>query len=308
MRFAAIFPGQGSQKIGMGKDFFDNSNIAKEMIQKASDRLDIDFEDLLFKQNDRLELTQFAQPAILLVSCIAYKLFYLETSKEPKFFLGHSLGEFSALCASGAIDYLDAIDLVFKRGLFMSEACEDKNAGMMALLGLGDEVVQTLIKTAQDEGKRVWSANYNCDGQIVLAGDKNDLKEMEELFKKNGAKRAILLNMSVASHCPILEDARKNLATYLDMFIKDSFGAPIISNVTTRPYNTKSEAKRLLSEQLVKPVLYKQSIKNIEDEVDKFFEFGGTVLKGINRKITKKETISIVDMKSLEKAVSEFNR
>ena len=308
MRFAAIFPGQGSQKIGMGKDFFDNSNIAKEMIQKASDRLDIDFEDLLFKQNDRLELTQFAQPAILLVSCIAYKLFSLETSKEPKFFLGHSLGEFSALCASGAIDYLDAIDLVFKRGLFMSEACEGKNAGMMALLGLGDEVVQTLVKTAQDEGKRVWSANYNCDGQIVLAGDKNDLKEMEELFKKNGAKRAILLNMSVASHCPILEDARKNLATYLDMFIKDSFGAPIISNVTTRPYNTKSEAKRLLSEQLVKPVLYKQSIKNIEDEVDKFFEFGGTVLKGINRKITKKETISIVDMKSLEKAVSEFNR
>ncbi len=308
MKFAAIFPGQGSQKVGMGKDFFDNSDIAKEMIQEASARLKMDFEDLLFRQNDKLELTQFAQPAILLVSSIAYKLFSLEINKEPKFFLGHSLGEFSAVCASGAMDYLDAIDLVFSRGLLMSEACEDKNAGMMALLGLDDETVESLVKIAQKEGKKIWTANYNCDGQIVLAGDKSDLKEMESIFKNSGAKRAIVLNMSVASHCPILANAQVKLATCLDMFIDDTFNAPIISNVTAKPYDTKSEAVRLLSDQLVKPVLYKQSIKSIEDEVDKFFEFGGTVLKGINRKITKKETLSIVDMDSLEKAILDFNK
>ncbi len=308
MRYAAIFPGQGSQKIGMGKDFFDNSTLAKEMVQEASARLNIDFENLLFRHNDKLELTQFAQPAILLVSCIAYKLFSLEVKVEPKFFLGHSLGEFSAVCASGAIDYLDAIDLVYSRGLLMSEACEGKNAGMMALLGLSDEVTENLVKIAQNEGKKIWSANYNCDGQIVLAGDKNDLKDMESVFKNKGARRAIVLNMSVASHCPILASAQVKLSVCLDKFIEDTFSAPIISNVTTKPYNTKSEAIRLLSDQLVKPVLYKKSIKNIEDEVDKFIEFGGTVLKGINRKITKKETISIIDMSSLDKAILDFSK
>ena len=308
MRYAAMFPGQGSQKIGMGRDFFDNSNIAKKMIREASARLNIDFENLLFKQNDKLELTQFAQPAILLVSCIAYKLFSLEVKEKPKFFLGHSLGEFSAVCASGAIDYLDAIDLVYSRGLLMSEACKGKNAGMMALLGLNDEVTENLVKIAQDEGKKIWTANYNCDGQIVLAGDKNDLKDMESIFKNSGAKRAIVLNMSVASHCPILASAQTKLSICLDKFVEDTFSIPVISNVTAKTYDIKSEAIRLLTDQLVKPVLYKQSIKNIEDEVDNFFEFGGMVLKGINRKITKKETVSITDMSSLDKAITDFNK
>ncbi len=306
MNFIAIYPGQGSQKIGMGKDFFDNSEIAKEMIEKASQRLDIDFENLLFEKNDKLELTQYTQPAILLVSTIAYTLFTQEVKQKPKFFLGHSLGEFSALCSSGAIDYLDAIELVYNRGLYMSQACEGKDAGMMALLGLSDEKAEDIIKSAQNSDKKVWAANYNCDGQIVIAGDKNDLRELESQFKEAGAKRAILLNMSVASHCPLLGSARERLNAYLEKFIKNSFDSPIISNVTAKSYSTKGEAQKLLSEQLVNPVLYKQSIKNIENETDKFIEFGGSVLKGINKKITKKETISIVDMPSLQKAISEF--
>lgn len=308
MRYAAIFPGQGSQKTGMGKDFFDNSRIAREMIKDASARLNIDFENLLFTQNKNLELTQFAQPAILLVSFIAYKLFSTEVKEVPKYFLGHSLGEFSAVCSSGAIDYLDAIDLVYSRGLLMSEACEGKNAGMMALLGLSDEVTENIVSKAQEEGKDIWAANYNCDGQIVLAGNKFDLRKMESVFKENGAKRAIVLNMSVASHCPFLKSAQGKLGICLDKFLEDTFISPVISNVTAKPYDTKSEAVRLLSDQLVKPVLYKQSIKSIENDVDKFLEFGGTVLKGINRKITKKETISITDMNSLEKAISVFNK
>jgi len=306
MNFVAIYPGQGSQKTGMGKDFFDNSKIAREMVEKASDRLDIDFENLLFEKNDKLELTQYTQPAILLVSTIAYTLFTQEVKHKPKFFLGHSLGEFSALCSSGAVDYLNALELVYNRGLYMSQACEGKNAGMMALLGLSDEKTEEIIKSAQNRDKKVWGANYNCDGQIVIAGDKNDLRDLESQFKEAGAKRAILLNMSVASHCPLLSSAQERLKVYLEKFIKNSFDSSIISNVTAKPYATKEEAQKLLSEQLVNPVLYKQSIKNIENETDKFIEFGGSVLRGINKKISKKETISIVDMSSLKKAISEF--
>ena len=306
MNFVAIYPGQGSQKTGMGKDFFDNSKTAREMVEKASQRLDIDFENLLFEKNDKLELTQYTQPAILLVSTIAYTLFAQKVKQKPKFFLGHSLGEFSALCSSGAIDYLDAIELVYNRGLYMAQACEGKNTGMMALLGLSDKKAEDIIKSAQNSNKKVWAANYNCDGQIVIAGDKNDLRELESKFKEAGAKRAILLNMSVASHCPLLSSARERLKTYLEQFIKNTFSSPIISNVTAKSYSTKGEAQKLLSEQLVNPVLYKQSIKNIENEADKFVEFGGSVLRGINKKITKKETISIVDMPSLQKAISEF--
>ncbi len=304
--FAAIFPGQGSQKIGMGKDFFENSKIAREMVEKSSDRLDVDFKNMLFSENDKLEKTQFAQPAILLVSLIAYKLFQEKLNAQPKYFLGHSLGEISALSAAGGISYLDAIELVYNRGLLMNDACEGKNAGMMALLGLSDEKAEEIAFRAQSEGKKIWVANYNNDGQIVIAGNKTDLSQMESIFKDSGAKRAILLNMSVASHCPLLKSAQPKLNVYLKKFLIDSFSASIISNVTAKQYNIKEEAIDLLTKQLVQPVRYKQSIEHVENTVEKFVEFGGSVLKGINKKITKKETISIIDMDSLEKAILEF--
>ena len=306
MDFIGLFSGQGSQKAGMGKDFFDNSKLAREMFAKASDRLDLDFEQLLFEENDKLALTQFTQPAILLVGAIAYSLFRYQVSQKPKFLLGHSLGEFTALYASGSLNYLDALELVYNRGLLMSNACEDKEAGMMVLLGLSDEKTQDLVEEAQNSGKKIWAANYNCDGQIVLAGYKKDLASMENYFKENGAKRAMLLNMSVASHCPILNAAQDKLKKYLNDFVKDSFEAPIVSNVLAKEYNTKKDAVKLLTEQLIKPVLYKQSIKNIEGNCEVFIEFGGSVLKGINRKITKVPTKTITDMSSLESVISEF--
>ena len=154
-----IFPGQGSQKTGMGKDFYDNSLLAKEMVESASERLGFDFKHLLFEENDRLEQTEFAQPAILLVSLIAYRLFAHASTSVPQSFLGHSLGEFSALSATGAMDYCDAVALVHQRGLLMKQACEGQNAGMMALLGLDDTSVETLTCKAREEGKKVWAAN-----------------------------------------------------------------------------------------------------------------------------------------------------
>jgi [acyl-carrier-protein] S-malonyltransferase len=307
-KIAFIFPGQGSQTVGMGKDFFDNSDIAKEMIDNASKRIDVDFKKLLFEANDDLEKTQFTQPAILLVSAIATKLLQEKIDIKPEFLLGHSLGEFSALVASGALDYVDAVELVHKRGAFMNDACKGADAGMMAIIGLDDEVVEKLCEDARNKGKSVWPANYNSKGQVVLAGKKADLEELVSVFKEAGAKRALVLNMSVASHCPMLKVAVENLDPYLDEFVNGEFNAPIISNVTADKYDTKEEAIRVLKQQLTSPVLYKQSISKYAEEVDLIIELGnGKVLQGLNKRGINTPTISVNDMASLEKAIEQIN-
>lgn len=306
-KVAFIFPGQGSQTVGMGKDFFENSQIAKDMILAANKRLNINFGKLLFEENDNLGKTEFTQPAILLVSSIANAIFKDKFNIQPEFVLGHSLGEFSALVAAGAINYLDAIELVHKRGLFMTEACIGRNAGMMAIVGIDDETVEKICKDKRAEGKQVWPANYNTDGQLVLAGIKSDLESLIDTFKTAGAKRAIVLDMSVASHCELLRSAVENLKPYLQEFLNDEF-LSVISNVTTGAYTMKDEAIEVLSSQLVNPVKYKQSIKAYENKVDLFIEFGnGAVLKGLNKKITDKPTLNVSDMKTLEETIGALN-
>lgn len=307
MNVAFIFPGQGSQSIGMGKDFFENSEIAKDLIESASDRLKIDFKDLLFNENEKINQTEYTQPAILLVSAIAYKLFKKSVDISPKYTLGHSLGEFTSLVASNALNILDALELTHKRGHLMKEACRDKNASMMALIGIADDMAEKVCAEAKKEGKSIWCANYNSDGQIVLAGLRDDLVSYESKFKDAGAKKTMLLNMSVASHCPLLESARVKLDECLDKFLKDNFLFPVISNATAKKYSSKSDAIKLLSKQLVSPVLYKQSILAIENDIDMFIEFGnGNVLKGLNKRITKKNTLNVSDIASLEKTLEQL--
>jgi [acyl-carrier-protein] S-malonyltransferase len=309
-RVAMIFPGQGSQSIGMGKSFYENSDVAKEMFDKAGERIGVDFKALLFEENEQINQTAYTQPAILLVSIIAYKLLQQKHSIKPTLLLGHSLGEISALCAAGAINYLDAVELVHKRGSLMQAACDGIEAGMMAIVGLDDESVEKICTDARNkENKSVWPANYNQDGQLVIAGLKPDLASMEEIFKDAGAKRALLLNMSVASHCPLLSSAQAPLKAELERMLEDPFVAPVISNVTAKPYETKQQALELVTEQLVRPVLYKQSIVAIKDDVDMAIEFGnGVVLKGLNRRINKDmPTLNISDMESLEKVVEELS-
>lgn len=306
-KVAFIFPGQGSQTIGMGRDFFENSDTAKEMIKKASERLNIDFEKLLFEENENLGKTEFTQPAILLVSSIALAIFKEKCNIEPEFVLGHSLGEFSALVAAGAIDYLDAIELVNKRGTFMNEACSGGGAGMMALLGLDDEKVEAMCKEQREAGKKVWPANYNMDGQLVLAGLKADLESLVDTFKAAGAKRALVLDMSVASHCELLQSAVENLKPYLLEYLNDEF-LDVISNVSAEVYNTKDDAIELLSSQLISPVKYKQSIKAHDSKVDLYIEFGnGAVLKGLNKKSSEKPTFNVSDMKTLNETIEVLN-
>ena len=301
-KFAFIFAGQGSQSVGMGKDFYENFSSAKLLLNDACNDIGIDFEELLFTQNDKLDKTEFTQPAIVLNSLMSYLAFSNFIKAKPEFSLGHSLGEFTALAVSGAFSFVEAIRLVNLRGKFMQEACVGKDAGMMVVLGLSDEVVEGICKNAQNEGLQIYAANYNCDGQIVVAGVRSDLAKYEAKFKEAGAKRAMLLNMSVASHCPILEPASVRLANELESVLAANF-APVVSNVNAKIYTDKNEALVLLKEQLTHPVRYKQGIKNYENEVDCFIELGAATLKGINKKITEKPTYSITDMASLEEVV-----
>ena len=304
VKCAFLFAGQGSQKMGMGKDFFENSDVAKQMIADASERTGIDFENLLFEENDNLGQTEFTQPAILLVAAIAHKLFTDATEIKPTITMGHSLGEFSALVAAGALDAIDAVELVNLRGKLMADACSKQEVGMMVSLGLSDEVVEGICEEQRAAGLQVWAVNYNSDGQIVIAGIKKDLEVLVPILKEAKAKRAMLLDMSVASHCPLLEEAVEPLSAKLNEMIQDAFVAPVISNVTANAYGSKEEALALLPQQLVQPVKYKQSMANFDDEVDCYIEFGhGAVLKGLNRKATKKPHFNVSDMASLEATI-----
>lgn len=296
----AIFPGQGSQKTGMGLDFYQNSPSAKTLLDNASDKLDLDLANLLFEKNDLLDKSEYTQVAIVLNSLMAF-LALDETCKDLDFpiLLGHSLGEFSALAVAGALSFIDALKLVRLRGAFMQEACLGKDAGMLVLLGLNDDLTISICESLQKNDKQVWVANYNCDGQIVLAGKRQDLEEASALFKEKGAKRAMLLNMSVASHCPLLLPAAKKLSPFLGEFLHDDFKS-VISNVNALAYKDATTAATLLEAQLVSPVLYKQSIKASEEKVLAFVEFGSKVLSGLNKKITSKPTYSLTNMQEIE--------
>lgn len=299
-----LFPGQGSQKIGMGKEFYNEFSFAKDSLNAASDALKIDFKSLMFEPNERLNSTEFTQPAILLNSIIAQKLFENAMPIKPVFALGHSLGEFSALVSVGGLGLIDALFICHNRGLLMQEACSGKDAGMMAVLGLDDEKIENLLKNANLDA---WCANYNTDAQMVLAGSKQALQTLEPQLKQAGAKRAILLEMSVASHCPMIAPAQEKLAEILSSRLKEPFLAPVISNVTAKPYTSAKEALSLLTAQLVSPVLYKQSIKAFDD-VDFFIEFGANVLTNMNKKLTDKKTFSLQTPADLELILQEISQ
>lgn len=300
MNVAVIFPGQGSQSIGMGKDLYQNSQEVRVLFEKASDILQEDMVKLCFEENDKLNLTQYTQPAILLVSYAVYSLILPKIKGKIGFGLGHSLGEFSALCASGVLDFDNALALVNQRGRLMEECCKNKAAGMMVVLGLEDPILEEFCDKKRNIGLKVWCANYNADAQMVLAGGREDLSSLEVEIKGLGAKRVLMLPMSVASHCPILEGMREDFAVILESSLKDSFGFSIISNVSAKPYNKKDEALRLLSNQLISPVLYKQSIRENDKEVEVFIECGGNVLKGLNKRLTSKETLSLQNYQEVQ--------
>ncbi len=297
MNKAVIFPGQGCQSIGMGKSLFENSQEVRELFEKASEILREDMQKLCFEENDKLNLTHYTQPAILLVSYSVFHLIKPKINGEISLGLGHSLGEFSALCASETLDFEVALKLVSQRGILMEESCKKQQAGMqagmMVVLGLEDSILEELCEKKRNVGLKVWCANYNADGQMVLAGSREDLSTLEVELKGLGAKRALMLPMSVASHCPILEGMCGEFEALLEESLQEFFAFPIISNVTAHAYNTKAQALELLSKQLIFPVLYKQSIRKNDSQTEIFIECGGNVLKGLNKRLSAKETLSL---------------
>lgn len=308
-----LFGGQGSQSVGMGKEFFKTYQQVKERFELASEILKEDMAKLCFEENDKLNLTQYTQTAIFLVSACIYEIFCKELEapyRKVAYGLGHSLGEFSALFSTGALGFENGLRLVRRRGDLMSETClafsQGKgDAGMMVVLGLEDELLEEFCSKKREEGYSLWCANYNTIGQIVLAGLKDDLSALEVEIKGLGAKKTLLLPMSVASHCPILESMQGEFLEILETSIEDSFLFPIISNVTAKPYCDKKTALTLLNQQLVSPVLHRQSIESLKDNADlvALVECGSSVLKGLNKRLTSLDTLSILTPADLEKTI-----
>lgn len=305
-KLAFIYPGQGSQSVGMGAEFVANFKEASNLLERASEALGQDFSKIL-NDESLLNQTQFTQPAIFLVSSMAHHIVKSEFGLTCELALGHSLGEVSAYCLNGGASFEDSIILTHKRGQLMQDVCDKSGTavGMLVSLGLKANIVEKICAEARSSGAQVWAANFNLDTQIVIGGVRTDLEALSEKLKAAGAKRAMLLKMSIASHCPILQDALKPFRQLLESKINDC-SVDIISNATLALYRLKADALQNLTRQIVEPVLWEKCVLKAKDiGVDKFIELGnGNVLAGLNNKITDIETISINSIESLNKLKS----
>ncbi|XOD66902.1 MAG: ACP S-malonyltransferase [Flavobacteriales bacterium Tduv] len=286
---AYIFPGQGSQFPGMGKELYECSKQAKGLFEVANETLGFRITDILFEgAMDDFKQTKITQPAIYIHSVIRAKT--LESFK-PDMAAGHSLGEFSALATAGVLSFEDGLRLVYERALAMQDACEITPSSMAAILGLKDKVVEEIC---EDIDGIVVPANYNCPGQLVISGETTAVKKACETLRAKGAKRTFILPVSGAFHSPLMEPARKRLLQAIE---KSSFKTPdypIYQNVTTSGVKDPEEIKKNLIAQLTAPVKWRQSIERmIADGTMEFIETGpGQVLQGLVKKINKEVQVS----------------
>lgn len=283
---AYVFPGQGAQFVGMGKDLYDNSSLAKEMFEKANEILGFRITDLMFEGTDEdLRQTKVTQPAIFLHSVILAKT--LGEDFNPEMVAGHSLGEFSALVAAGALSFEDGLRLVSARALAMQKACEAAPSTMAAVLNLADEKVEEVC--ASIEGEIVVCANYNCPGQLVISGTEAGIDKACELLLAAGAKRALKLKVGGAFHSPLMEPAREELAQAIANVTVNEPICPVYQNVNAQPSKDPEVIKANLIAQLTAPVRWTQSVTNmIADGAVEFTEVGpGAVLQGLVKKINK---------------------
>lgn len=285
MSKAYVFPGQGAQFVGMGKDLYDNSDIAKELFEKANDILGFRITDIMFSGTDEeLKQTKVTQPAIFLHSVILAKV--LGDSFQPEMVAGHSLGELSALVANGTLNFEDGLKLVSQRALAMQKACEAEPSTMAAILGLEDQVVEDVC--ANVDGVVV-AANYNCPGQLVISGAIPAVDEACEKLTEAGAKRALKLPVGGAFHSPLMEPARAELAAAIEATTFSQPSCPIYQNVPATAVTDPNEIKQNLVAQLTAPVKWTQTMQNmIADGATSVTEVGpGRVLQGLFKKVDR---------------------
>ncbi len=282
---AYVFPGQGAQFPGMGKDLHDNSALAKEMFLKANEVLGFDIVKIMFEGTDEeLKQTKVTQPAIFLHSTILAAC--LGDSFQPDMVAGHSLGEFSALVANGTLHFEDALKLVYQRALAMQKACEIEPSTMAAILGLEDEVVENICQKIEGV---VVAANYNCPGQLVISGSVAAIDEACIKLTEAGAKRALVLPVGGAFHSPLMEPAREELAAAIENTQFNQPKCPVYQNVTATAISDPSEIKRNLVSQLTAPVRWTQTMNQmIADGATEVIEVGpGKVLQGLFKKVDR---------------------
>lgn len=287
---AYVFPGQGAQFSGMGLDLYESSPLAQELFEKANDILGFSITDIMFEGSDEdLKQTKVTQPAIFLHSVILAKT--LGDNFKPDMVAGHSLGEFSALVAAGALTFEDGLKLVSQRALAMQKACELQPSTMAAVLGLDDDVVEKVCENTEGV---VVAANYNCPGQLVISGEIEAVNKACEALKEEGARRALVLPVGGAFHSPMMEPAREELAAAIENTSFSKPNCPIYQNVTASAVTDENEIKANLISQLTAPVRWTQSVQQmIADGATHFTEVGpGKVLQGLVKKINREAETS----------------
>ncbi len=290
---AFVFPGQGAQFVGMGKDLYENNPLAKELFEKANDILGYRITDIMFDGTDEeLKQTKVTQPAVFLHSVI--KALCLGEEFKPNMVAGHSLGEFSALVAAGAISFEDGLKLVYARAMAMQKACDMAPSTMAAIVGLDDEVIEKVCEEVSGADGVVVAANYNCPGQLVISGNIEAINAACEKLKAAGAKRALPLKVGGAFHSPLMQPAKDELQAAIE---KTEFKAPlcpIYQNVDGKPHTEPEEIKANLIAQLTSSVRWTSCVKNmIEDGADDFTECGpGKALQGMIARINKSVAVS----------------
>ena len=285
---AFVFPGQGAQFVGMGKDLYENSPLAKELFEKANDILGYRITDIMFEGTDEdLRQTKVTQPAVFLHSVIS--ALCLGDKFQPEMTAGHSLGEFSALVAAGALSFEDGLKLVYSRAMAMQKACEAAPSTMAAIIALSDEKVVEICENITKEGNVVVAANFNCPGQIVISGSMKGIDKACELMKAAGAKRALPLKVGGAFHSPLMDPAKVELEAAINATEFHTPKCPVYQNVDALPHTEPSEIKANLVAQLTASVRWTQTVVNmITDGADEFTECGpGAVLQGLIKKIDK---------------------
>lgn len=295
MKKAYIFPGQGSQFPGMGKDLYDNNPLAKELFEKANTILGFKLTDTMFAgTEEELKQTKITQPAIFLHSVILAAV--NEATFKPDMVAGHSLGEFSALVANKCLSFDDALKLVYKRALAMQKACEINPSTMAAILNLDDKIVETICAEITASGHIVVAANYNCPGQLVISGSTEGINIACEKLKAAGAKRALVLPVGGAFHSPLMEPARVELEAAIKATNFNTPICPVYQNVTANAVSDPKQIQQNLVAQLTAPVKWTQSVQQmVADGARQFIEVGpGKVLQGLVKKISgTSEAVSV---------------